>query len=132
MDGDSFEFEVKKMSDGVVILVVKGSLDDKSRSSFFASVQELIAEGFQRVIIDCEGLGFISSSGLAGLVVAKKLSEGNGGKVYLTHLNAMVADVLRLTKLNTLLGIHPTTRELLEKLGRIRHHPNSGSKGLSY
>ena len=131
-ESERFEFDVKRMPEHVVVLVVRGSLTEQSRTEFFESIGTLIEEGFEKIIIDCEGLGFISSAGLAGLVVAKQQAQRKGGKIYLTHVNATVADVLRITKLNALLGIFPTTRELLESLGRIRHHPDSRKKGLNY
>ena len=111
-----FDFETEKLPGGIAVVSVRGSLDDSNRTYFFGCVEDLIKDGFSQIIVDCDGLGHVSSSGLAGLIRARGQAQAKGGKVYLTHVNATVAEVFNLTKLNKLLALYPTTKELLEKL----------------
>ena len=111
------DFETTQLPGGIVVVNVRGSLDDASRDYFFDCVSDLIEEGFLHIIVDCAGLGHISSAGLAALIRARSQAQSKDGKIYLTHVEATIADVLALTKLNKLLSIYPTTRELLEELG---------------
>jgi len=74
-------------------------------------------------VVDCRELGMISSSGLAGLLWARSKVNIRGGKIYLTHVSAVVGDVLAITKLSTILSIMPTTREVLVRLGKVRSRP---------
>ncbi len=111
------DFETTHLAGGIAVVSVRGSLDDTARDYFFECVSDLIDEGFVRIIVDCAGLGHISSSGLAALIRARSQVQSKDGKIYLTHVEATIADVLALTKLNKLLAIYPSTRELLKELG---------------
>lgn len=110
------DFETRQLANGIAVVNVTGSLDELNRSYFFDCVSDLIEEGFVQIVVDCTGLGHISSSGLAGLLRARSQAQSKGGKIYLTHLDSAVADVLTLTRINMLLAICPTTGELLERL----------------
>lgn len=111
-----FDFESKQMPGGIVVVSVTGTMDESNRSYFFDCIGDLIEDGFPHVIVDCDGLGSISSSGLAGLLRARDKAQAKGGKIYLTHVNATIVEVLSITKLNKLLAIFPTTNELVESL----------------
>ena len=111
-----FDFETRLMSDGIAVVSVKGSLNEEKRQYFFNCVGELFNDGYSRIIIECDGLGFVSSSGLAGLIRARRHVRSRGGRIYLTHLNSTITEILHITKLNKLFAIHPTTRELFGRL----------------
>ena len=116
------EIETKRMADGLGILVLSGNLNTDQLDTFKAAISELLSEDFEKIIIDCRDLGYISSSGLAALIWARSSASELGSKIYLTHLSSTIAKILEVTKLSTLLRIEPTTKELLEKLGAIRKH----------
>ena len=120
-----FDFDIKQLPGGIAIVSVRGMLDESNRTYFFECVKDLINDGFSSVIVDCDGLGHINSSGLAGLVRARSQTESSGGKIFLTHVNATVADVLNLTKLNKLFSIYATTEEVLETLNADSSSPIS-------
>ena len=111
---EMIDLKTRQLSDGIAVVSVLGSLDELNRSYFFDCVSDLIEEGFVQIVVDCRGLGPISSSGLAGLLRARSQAQSKGGKIYLTHLDAAVADVLTRTRINMLSAIYPTTAELLE------------------
>lgn len=111
-----FDYETRLIADGIAIVSVRGTLNQETRAYFFECVGGLIEDGYERIIIECHGLGFVSSSGLAGLLKARRRVQAHSGKIYLTHLNSTVTEALQLTKLNSLFAIYPTTRKLLAKL----------------
>jgi anti-anti-sigma factor len=119
--------ETKRTKRNLAIVYLSGELNTSSLQQFKSEIQELVGDGFQRIIVDCRELGFISSSGLVALIWARTA----GGTIYLTHVSAMIGEVLNITKLSRLLKIEPTTRGLLEKFGKIRKH-RPKSKSLIY
>jgi len=118
------DIETKRMSHGVAILYLSGSMKSENLTPFKEQISELTAEGFESILVDCRELGFISSSGLASLLWAKTRARSKGGNVYFSHVSATVAEILAVTKLSRLLSIVPTTRGFLERKGLLRGKRN--------
>jgi anti-anti-sigma factor len=119
--------ETKRTKRDLAVIYLSGDLKKTSLRKFKLEVKELVSDGFQQIIVDCRELGFISSRGLAALLWARS----TGGTIYLTHVSSMIGEVLNITNLSKLLKIEPTTRGVLEKLGKIRTH-RPRSKSLHY
>ena len=115
--------EIQRLQNGIAVVLLAGDLDLAGLKQFKEEIKILIDEGSQKIIVDCRELGKISSSGLASLMWARALAGKVGGSIYLTHVSALVNDVLRVTKLSSLLKIERSTRELLQKLSGIRKSP---------
>ena len=122
-----FDYETRIEADGIAIVSVRGSLDTETREYFFECLGGLISDGHDCIIVECHGLGFVSSSGLAGLISARRRAQSQGGKIYLTHLSPTVIEVLKVTKLNTLFAVYPTTEELLVQLRQNPDNPKVAS-----
>ena len=114
-------FEVQKISQNVGVIKLEGSLDDLSKDSIFDCAADLLDEGMKHVVLDCSGLGYISSSGLGALMVARRKIQGGGGRIYLAELNSAITRVLEVTKLNKLFAIFPSTEELVNRLETDRN-----------
>ena len=112
------DFEVKKVSNSKAVVEVRGDLNEMTRSYFFDCIRDLLVSEVRHVIIDCRGLGFLSSSSMSALLMSRKSAQKKSCKIYLTHVNSTIASALEFTKLNTLLAIFPTTEIVLAKLDR--------------
>lgn len=110
------DFTTNPISNSIVAVEVTGQLAEMERDYFFTCVGDLVDNGYRHVIVECYGLGFISSSGLAALLKARKQANKKGGRIYLTHLNSTIAEVLEVTKLGRLLSVYPTTESVVESL----------------
>ncbi len=113
-----FDFYVGHVSKEIVVVNLFGDLDDNSQDYFFGCVQELLSDGYRQIVIDCQGLGFISSRSLGRLIASRQKASTRQGKIYLTHLNSTLADLMSVTRLNSLFGIFRSTTALLRKLRR--------------
>jgi anti-sigma B factor antagonist len=58
--------------EGVPVLVVRGELDAYSAPTLDAAVEQALAAGATRLVLDLEGVGFIDSSGLRSMIRARK------------------------------------------------------------
>jgi len=110
----------KQLPNSVAIVALSGKLSLAALADFKSELGDLLAKGHRKIVIDCRELGRISSSGLAALLWARSSASRFGCKIYLTHLSALVTEVLNLTKLASLFRIAPTTRGLLADHGAIR------------
>ena len=111
-------FQSNNISEYLTVVAVTGKLNETSRSHFFQCISDTLDEGFSQVIVDCSGLGLLGSSGLAALLMARKQARRKGGRVYLTHVNSTMSELLEKTKLSTLLAIYPSTDSLLGSMSR--------------
>jgi len=110
------DFTTSPLSNATVVVEVRGQLVESDREYFFNCIGDLIENGYCHVIVECHGLGFISSSGLAALLQARKRVHKKGGRIYLTHLNSTIAEVLEITKLGRLLAVFPTTKDAVASI----------------
>ena len=114
------DFVSKVHSQSTLVVQLSGNLNDSSRDYFFDCIAETIGPDIQHVVIECHQLGFISSSGLASLLTARKRALTKGCKISLTHINSSISQVLEITKLGRILSVYPTTAEALKSMkGRL-------------
>jgi len=97
--------------DGVQILRLTGdfavgrhfgkSLDLQGRplDDMRETIENLLARGQDRIILDMGRVKFIDSSGLGELIACKKRAEQSGGNIKILHPAAKVQEVLVLTLL---------------------------------
>jgi anti-sigma B factor antagonist len=68
-------------------------------------VQELAAQGIQRLILNLAEIEYIDSTGLGGLVICYTTMKKAGGTLKLLNLNRRNIELLLLTKLTTVLEL---------------------------
>lgn len=115
------DFRTELLPNSIAIVEARGQLNESSRMYFFNCIRDLmdgpVDQGTPKhIIVECNGLGSLSSSGMATLLRARKRVQRGGGQIYFTHLSSTIARALEVTKLNSLLSIYPTTKGLLAKI----------------
>ena len=104
------------VSDDLRILRPQGRLDSASSSGLEREATELIEGGGRRLLIDFDGLDYISSAGLrAALTVAKRMNAA-GGRFALCSLSPQVAEVFEISGVNAIIDIHPSAESAEQRL----------------
>lgn len=101
------EFVADEIDHDVMILRADGGLNADNAGEFVDQIAKLVDAGIRKMIIDCSGLTYISSSGLGTLVMLHRRMSDLGGDVKVAGLTGMVAQALSLTRLDRLLQIYP-------------------------
>ena len=83
--------------EGKFLVCLKGEMDTASSLEAEKNLQPLYKTGGKDVIIDCEGLEYIASSGLRILLSILKGVKAGGGRVVMRHVNDDIKDVFKLT-----------------------------------
>jgi len=83
-------------------LKIEGRLDTTTSPVLEERLNAL--EGVKELIIDCEALEYISSSGLRCLLKAQKIMNTNGS-MKVIHVNELVAEVFDITGFSDILTI---------------------------
>lgn len=79
-----------------------GRLDTLAAQQISETVEPLLQHADQIIILDCEKMPFISSSGLRIFLKIRKEVAAKGGKVYLKNVCPDVLQVFKMTKLDDL------------------------------
>jgi anti-anti-sigma factor len=104
------------VSDEIQILRPQGRLDSASSPALEQQAFALIEAGGRLLLIDFDGLDYISSAGLrAALAVAKRMSAA-GGRLAFCSLTPQVAEVFEISGVNTIIDIHASAESAAQRL----------------
>ena len=85
------------MNPNVSVMTLTGVFDGTQSARFRESVGQLFEDGADIILLDCQDLGFIDSSGLGALISGLKIARAAEKKLCLCSVNKQVAMLLDLT-----------------------------------
>ena len=104
------------MSDQIDVLRPRGRLDSLTSSGIEREAIEVIERGGRLLLIDLDGLTYISSAGLRmALAVAKRL-DAVGGRLALCSPQPQVAEVFEISGVDGILDIHASAEAAAARL----------------
>ena len=106
------QIDVSKQ-DGVTILKVSGRMDATTVTEFTEECQKHIKDGSGRFIVDLAGLEYISSAGLRGILTIGKACKAAKAALAFCSMQAMVADMFKLSGFTAILSVYATLDEAL-------------------
>jgi anti-anti-sigma factor len=95
----------------IVLIHLDGRLDAVTGPDLKVTFQRYIEQGFRKIIVDLQQVPFIDSSGLVALVSGLRLARAEKGDVVLSGMGPQVQTVFRLTMLDRIFPIHPTSND---------------------
>lgn len=102
--------------DNVVILELKGRLDTNTSVSLEEKLLDLIDKKHKKILIDFFQLDFISSSGLAVLMMAGKKLKSAKGKMVFCALKDHIKQVFDIAGFTILFSLFPSQEEAMKDL----------------
>ena len=87
---------IEQMEDKYLV-TLEGELDTAAAADVEKTLQPLYSTSGKDVIIDCEGLEYIASSGLRILISILKGAKAGGSKVVMKNMNEDIKSVFKLT-----------------------------------
>ena len=96
------DFSVERHGDTLVV-GVRGQLIVANRQQLKECVLDELEKGERTFLIDLADTGYVDSAGLGALVSLRKKVRERGGDLRLANLNDDLKQLLRLTKVDTLL-----------------------------
>jgi anti-anti-sigma factor len=77
-------------------------------------VHQLFERGEKHLIFNCDGMNYISSSGLRVFLVAQKKAIAMNGKLFLCNMQPAIQDIFRISGFSNLFRIVATQEEALQ------------------
>jgi anti-sigma B factor antagonist len=105
----------KRQNGDVTILDLKGKITIGSGDvALRNAVQEVMAGGATKILINMKDVTTIDSSGIGELVSSYTTATGRGAKLKLFCLPAKVTDILTITQLITVFDVFDTEDEAIK------------------
>ncbi|MBL3669632.1 STAS domain-containing protein [Streptomyces sp. M2CJ-2] len=95
------------------VVTPAGELDHHTADLLREPLEECLARGFNRLVIDCSGLEFCDSTGLNVLLGARLKADAAGGGVHLAGMQPVVARVFEITGAEAVFTLHDSLEAAL-------------------
>lgn len=103
----------KEFVGDVVVVRMRGQMRENGADKLRAELDQLLEDGYCRLVFDIAEVSFISSVGLGQLMRAFRAASSEGGYVRVVNPQPLVEEVFRFTKLHTLIGIFATIEDAM-------------------
>ena len=94
-----------------VVLGPEGKFNLVAAPPLKARIDDLVATGKVRLVVDLHAVDFIDSSGLGALIGGLKAARQQGGDLRIANAGDQVRAVLKLTNLDRILSPYATVEE---------------------
>ena len=95
--GLKIEIERDKQGDSFTVSLI-GSLDTETYIEFEKKINSILNPSVKGIILNMEGLTYISSIGLAAIFRARQILENNGGTLALANLKPNIQKIFDAVK----------------------------------
>jgi anti-anti-sigma factor len=92
---------------GFNIVTVAGRIDTTNSIEFEKPLLEMIDSGCKKIILDCAGLNYISSSGLRVFLVIQKRMNSEQGKFRLSNLQPGIREIFDISGFSAIFDVYP-------------------------
>lgn len=100
--------------DGIVVLTTSGRFNMVSAPRVKARIDETVAAGNPRIVVDLAGVEFMDSSGLGALIGGLKTARQASGDLRIAAPGEQVVTVLKLTNLDRILRPYASVEEAVD------------------
>jgi len=95
----------------------EGRIDHLSAAAFEAALEPLLVQtGSNALVLDLTAVDYISSVGLRVLMIAAKRLQQSQGRLLVTGVHGVVAEILKISRFDRVLRIVPSLDETLALL----------------
>ncbi len=95
------------------VITVTGRMDALAAPEFRDKLNDLIAEGATTFVVDFDGLDYIGSAGLRGILSIAKVLKGKGGEVRFANVKGAVREVFETSGFDSIFQIHDSVASAL-------------------
>lgn len=125
---DSLKITLKPIDDveGGLTLMLEGYIDTYNSTSFQKRVSKALESTFIKLVFDCSGLNYVSSTGIGSFTTFLKTAKAMGGEIVLCGVQAKVFEVFNLLGFSQFFKIFDRLEEgVMHFKGDIQSSANS-------
>ncbi len=106
----------EQIRDYVIILKLKGRLDTTNYSILEKKLLDLFNESKIQIILDCDELEYVSSSGLRVLLMFLKKAKTAGGKLIICSLQENIREIFDISGFTGIFEIFESKEEAIANI----------------
>jgi anti-anti-sigma factor len=112
---DSLKIQLQRVSEieGCLVLYLSGYIDTYNSNFFQKRIQKAIENGFIRLIFQCGGLNYVSSTGIGSFTAFLKSTKPRGGDLVLLEIQPKVYEVFQLLGFSQFFNIKENLEEAI-------------------
>jgi anti-sigma B factor antagonist len=119
---------LKQTKPGIVTLSLVGKIDADNYVILDREIGRVLTEPVKTLILDMQGVDFITSAGIGTIVKATTTLKRKGGDIAMINLQPQVKTVFEIIRLLPTLNVFESTKELDEYLARVQNKMLGGNE----
>jgi anti-anti-sigma factor len=108
------KYTIDKQEKYVLLRLHEEKIDSSIAPNLKSEMVTLHAEGARNIILDLMEVKYTDSSGLSALLVGNRIFQEDGGIFVLTHLSDHTSKLIKISQLDSVLNILPTSEEAID------------------
>ena len=110
--------EISERQEGsAVILSLAGGLDGGGASILLTKISAIVERATPRLVLECEDLSYINSTGLRAVLIGAKTCRQAGGKLAIAALGPQCRSVMEMSGFLSVIDYRETREAALDALG---------------
>jgi anti-anti-sigma factor len=97
-----------------VIVSVTGRIDTVSAPDFQQRIEDIVAQGEKKIVVDLENLEYVSSAGLRAILIGAQKAKAACGSLSCCALQGMVKKVFEISGFRAMLPIFDSVEGALQ------------------
>jgi anti-anti-sigma factor len=111
------EIETRKIG-SIAVVAVRGKVTlGEASQALRRTAEELVAEGFPKIVFNLSGVTFIDSAGLGTLTLGYSKAKAAGGLLKLVAPQQRVREALEMTRLTVMFPLYTSDEEAVSSFG---------------
>ena len=129
---DALSIELRRIEglEGGLMLSLTGYIDNHNKELVHRRLQKVIGAGFTWLVLDLQGVNYLTETGFGVLLSAKKPANLRGGDMVLAALAKKVKEVLDLLGFTEFVTCRATVDEALDAIRSAAAEPPTGNNAI--
>jgi anti-sigma B factor antagonist len=96
------------------VVELEGVVDSTNLEDFFAFINSVFKQGFERIVLDMEFASYLSSGGLSVVIDAYKKADSEGGKLVIARASDTVKDLFGIVQFDKIIEFYENLDEAID------------------
>jgi len=104
----------------VIIVFLSGYIDTYNTKYFNDQIDKVLSAGYIKLVLDCNQLNYMSSTGIGAMTGIMKTLKTRGGEIILVNIQPKVMDVFQLLGFSSFFAIKNSYEEVIDYLDKVK------------